>query len=157
MKGVLGWIATNVTTASATTAPLTETLLNDNLQLVWAAGGQPKTVVTGAFQKRTISAFTTNTRYMVADENKLASAVDVYQSDFGTVSIRLHHIMNTTAPGKAIVFGDMGLWEKAYLRGITRTKEPFAGDAEMYTMRGEMTLVSKQEKGSGVLSGLKPA
>ena len=158
LKGVLGWIATNVTTASATTVDINETHLNDNLQLIWSQGGQPSTLVCGAYQKRKISAFTGNsTRQVQAEDKKAVNVVDVYMSDFGQIAIRLHHIINTTAPGKCIVFGDMGLWEKNFLRGVTRTKEPFAGDAEMFTMRGELTLTSKQEKGAGLISGLKPA
>lgn len=155
LKGVLGWLSTNVTTGTGTgDEDLTEDMLNDNLQLIWAEGGSPKHVVCGAFQKRTISSFTTNTRYMVADKNKLSNAVDVYQSDFGTVTVRLHHIINTTAPEKVLVFGEMDLWNKAWLRRIKKVKEPFAGDAEMYTLRGELTLESKQEKGAGVITEL---
>jgi hypothetical protein len=91
---------------------------------------------------------------MVADENKLASAVDIYQSDFGTVTIRLHHQMQTTLPGTVFIFGDMDLWAKAWLRGVKKQREPFAGDAELWTMRTELTLESKQEKGSGSITQL---
>lgn len=158
LKGVLGWIATNVTTGTGTgDEALTETMLNDNLQAIWAQGGKPGNILCGAFQKRKISAFTTNTRYMVADENKLASAVDVYQSDFGTVTVRLHHILNTASAGTMIVLGDMGLWNKAWLRKIKREKQPFAGDADMFTLRGELTLESRQEKGAGKITGLTTA
>jgi hypothetical protein len=155
LNGVNGWIATNVETGTATgDEDLIEDMFNDALQTIWAAGGFPKTCVSGAFQKRTISAFTTNTRYMVADENKLASAVDIYQSDFGTVTIRLHHQMQTTLPGTVFIFGDMDLWAKAWLRGVKKQREPFAGDAELWTMRTELTLESKQEKGSGSITQL---
>lgn len=158
LKGVLGWIATNVTTGTATAdEALTEDMLNDNLQSVWAQGGKPATILCGAFQKRKISAFTTNTRYMVADEKKIASAVDVYQSDFGTVTVRLHHILNTTAPEQLIVLGDMDLWKKGFLRGIKRKQQPFAGDAELFTLLGEVTLESRQEKGSGKITQLTVA
>jgi hypothetical protein len=155
LKGVDGWIATNVETGTATSdEALTEDMFNDALQTVWAAGGYPETCVTGAFQKRTISAFTTNTRYMVADENKLASAVDVYQSDFGTVQIRLHHQVQKVTPEKIYIFGDMGQWSKAWLRPVKKQREPFAGDAELWTIRTELTLESRQEKGSGKIEEL---
>lgn len=121
---------------------------------MWAAGGYPEVCLSGAFQKRTISAFTTNTRYMVADENKLASAVDVYQSDFGTVQIRLHHQMNTTLPSKVFIFGDMSHWVKAWLRPVKKQQEPFAGDAELWTIRTELCLESRQEKGHGKIEEL---
>lgn len=155
-KGAYGYLSsgTNVDTGSATGIALTETRLNDALQKVWAAGGFPQYVICGAFQKRKISAFTTNTRYMVADSNKLASAVDVYQSDFGTVEVRLHHQMNTSKPEDIFIFGEMSHWAIAWLRGVNRKQEPYAGDAELYSMRGEFTLESKQEAGHGFIRSL---
>lgn len=152
MKGVGGYVTTNVTDALA--GALTEDMLNDTLELVWAQGGKPQTILTPSKYKRIISGFTTNTRYMVADENKLSSAVDVYQSDFGTVSIRLHHILNTAAPDEVLILGDMSLWKKAWLRNVKRQSEPFAGDADLFSMRGELTLEARQEKGSGKITNL---
>ena len=149
LKGFVGWVATNTSTGSAADVTLTEDILNDGLQDVWAQGGSPSTLLCGALQKRTISAFTTNTRYMVADEKKLTTAVDVYQSDFGTVTVRLHHQMNDYKKGEVFILGDMSLWSKAWLRSVNRMQEPYAGDADLFAIRGELTLVSKQEKGSG--------
>jgi hypothetical protein len=94
---------------------------------------------------------------MVADENKLASAVDVYQSDFGTVQIRLHHQVQKVTPEKVYIFGDMGQWSKAWLRPVKKQREPFAGDAELWTIRTELTLESRQEKGSGKIEELTVA
>ena len=152
MKGVAGFITTNSTDASAAT--LDEDTLLDELQNVWAAGGKPTNVVCGAFQKRTMSAFTTNTRYTMAEEEKLTQSVDVYQSDFGNVMIRLHHIVNTAVPDDLYIFGDMGLFTKAFLRPINRKPEPFAGDADLYSMVAEVTLECKQEKGHGMITNL---
>jgi hypothetical protein len=149
LKGFVGFVATNTSTGSASDVTLTEDILNDGLQSVWASGGFPSTLLVGAFQKRTISAFTTNTRYMVADEKKVSAAIDVYQSDFGTVTVRLHHQMNDTKADEVFILGDMGLWQKAWLRPVNRMQEPFAGDADLFAIRGELTLVSKQEAGSG--------
>lgn len=160
MKGVDGFVTTNVTVmdgGAGAPAALTEAKLNDNLQLIWAAGGKPSTAVVGAFQKRKISGFTTNTRYMVADENKLSNAVDIYQSDFGTITIRLHTIVNAQAPSKVFIFGDMGLWKQAWLRPIKREKQPFAGDADLFAIFGETTLESRQEKGMGKITNLTTA
>ena len=152
LKGVTGWITTNATAAAG--AAMDEGTLLDALQGVWVSGGKPSNVVCGAFQKRAMSAFTTNTRYAMADEEKLTQAVDIYQSDFGVVVIRLHHIVNAALPANVYLFGDMGLWEKSYLRPVVRKPEPFAGDADLYSMVAELTLESKQEAGSGIITGL---
>ena len=151
-RGCYGWITTNA--VDGTGLDLDEDMLLDNLQSVWASGGKPSNVVCGAALKRIMSAFTTNVRYSVADEEKLTQAVDIYQSDFGVVVIRLHHIVNTEIPGTLFIFGDMGLWEKSYLRPIVRKPEPFAGDADLFSMVAELTLESRQEAGSGMIWGL---
>lgn len=155
LKGVIGWIATNVTTGTATTnEALTETMLNDNLQLVWAAGGHPSTILAGAFQKRAISGFTSNVKNVSANEKTLTYAVDVYQSNFGTIQVRLHHQLNTTAPGTLVVLGDMGLWKKAWLRPVKKEELARTGSSRKFMVEAELTLESRQEKGSGKITEL---
>lgn len=155
LKGVLGWIATNVTTGTGTgNEALTETMLNDNLQLIWAAGGKPSTVLVGAFQKRTISGFSTNTRWVSADAQQLTRAVSVYQSDFGDLQVRLHQQINTTAPGTVIIFGDMDLWKKAWLRPLVPEELARTGSSRKFMAEAELTLESRQEKGSGKITQL---
>lgn len=153
LKGVTGYLTTNAYDGSGT-AEISEELLLDSLQDLWAAGGKPSTVLCGAFQKRTMSAFTTNVKNTMADEKTLTQAVDVYQSDFGVVVIRLHHIVNTSVPDNIYIFGEMGLWSKAYLRPVVRKAEPFAGDADLYSMVAEVTLEAKQEAGSAIMTSM---
>ena len=158
MKGVLGYISTNNTTGSATgTQVLTESMLNDNLQLIWAQGGMPSNVLCGAFQKRKISNFTTNTRNMSATEEKLVRSVDIYQSDFGVLAIRLHHQINTTTAGTMIILGDMSLWKKAWLRPVKQQELARTGAATKMMIEAELTLESRQEKGSGKITQLTTA
>lgn len=154
LKGVLGWIATNVTTGSATGLSLTENLLNDNLALVWAQGGMPSTVLVGAWQKRKISAFTTNTRNVNASDKSLTQAVDVYRSDFGEITVKLSTVMNSYHSDKVIVFGDMTLWQKAFLRPINSEELARTGSARKFMIEAEVTLECRQEKGSGKITGM---
>jgi hypothetical protein len=157
-KGVLGYIATNVTTGSGTgTQVLTESMLNDNLAAIWAQGGMPANVLCGAFQKRKISNFTTNTRNITASEEKLVRSVDVYQSDFGILAIRLHHQLNTTTPGTVIILGDMGLWKKAWLRPVKQQELARTGASTKMMIEAELALESRQEKGSGKITELTVA
>lgn len=158
LKGVLGWIATNNSTGTATgNEALTETMYNDNLQLIWAQGGYPRHTLCGASAKRTISGWSTNTKNVDADEKKLTSAVDIYDSDFGTIAIRLHHQINTTfgsAPSQLITLGDMGLWKKAWMRPIKKEQLARTGASKKYMIEAELTLESLQEKGSGKITQL---
>lgn len=157
LKGVIGWIATNTGSASATTVDITEAAFNANLALIWASGGKPMNALVGAYIKQKMDAFTTNTRQVMADDQKLVSAVNVYQSSFGVVALRLHHQINTTAPGTIVILGDMELWKKAYLRPVVRQEIPRSGAARKFMIEAELTLESRQEKGSGKLTGYKSA
>ena len=72
-----------------TARALTEDLLNSAIQSAWTAGGRPKYALVSPTNKRLISK-TFNAygvRYNQTDSKKLISAVDVYQSDFGTIEI----------------------------------------------------------------------
>ena len=79
----------NVIGADGTQRALTEDMLNTAITQVWTEGGTPKYALCGPLQKRNISkTFTGNaTKYKNADDKKLISAVDVYESDFGQVQI----------------------------------------------------------------------
>lgn len=158
LKGVLGWVTSNNTTGTGTAdETLTESMLNDNLQAVWAQGGMPSVILCGAFQKRKISAFTTNTRNVVAEDKTLVAAVDVYQSDFGEVRTVLSTIMNASANDSLIVFGDMTLWSKAFLRPITSEELARTGSSRKFLIEAEVTLEARQEKGSGKVTQLAVA
>jgi len=155
LEGLAGWITTNVTTGTGTANEvLTETMLTDNLQLIWAAGGKPSNALMGAFQKRKIDAFTTNTRNINAEQKKLVGTISVYESAFGIVSLRLHHIMQSTLAGYVIILGDLGLWKKAWYRPLKWLKLPYTGFGEFWAAEAELTLESRQEKGSGMITGL---
>jgi hypothetical protein len=155
LKGILGWIATTDTTGTGTAdEALTETMLNDNLSDVWAQGGFPSTLLVGSFQKRKISNFSTNTRDVAASAKELTRAVDIYQSDFGTVTVRLHHQLNTTAPDTLVTLGEMRLWNKAWMRPVMREELAKTGDSRKFHIVAELTLESLQEKGSGKITEL---
>lgn len=153
LKGVLGWIATNVTTATATSEVLTESRFNDNLALIWAQGGLPYATLVSSGKKRAISGFTSNSRRIAAEDRKLVNAIDVYESDFGTIMIRLHYVVNTTSSGTIINLGQMNLWQKAWLRPVKREALAKTGSSDKYMIEAELTLESRQEKGSGKMTG----
>jgi len=152
--GINGWIADNVTTGSATGLTLNEALLNTNLELIWADGGKPSNVLVGAFQKRQIDSFTTNTRDINANEKTVVRAIDMFKSSYGNLNIRLHHQMNTTLAGHVIILGDMSLWKKAWLRPIKVEELARTGAADRRMIEAELTLESRQEKGSGKITGM---
>lgn len=157
LKGMLGWITTNVTTGTGTgDEALTETMFNDALQLVWDQGGDIATVLCGTFQKRAISAFTgsSNTKNVDAEKKKLVNSIMVYESDFGDVQLRLHRILNKNQSSQMIILGDMDLWKKAWLMPVKRELLARTGPSKKYNIEATLTLESREERGSGKITQL---
>lgn len=152
--GIIGWITSNVTTVSATTVALTEAIYNTNLAAIWKAGGYPTVTLVGSYQKQQISGFTSNVRRIEADERRLVNSVDVYESDFGMIMIRLHHLLNDNKPGYVVNLGVMELWVKAWLRPVNRIELAKTGSSDQYKIEAELTLESRNQAGSGMITGL---
>jgi hypothetical protein len=159
LKGALGYISTNNTTASATTVYFTEALLQTNLQLVWAAGGKPQHLVMGALQKTKFDAFTgNNTRFLNMMPAQVQSAVEVYKSSFGNLTAHLHFIMNQSGQAdKVLLFGDMSLWRKAYLRKAERIPLAVTGSSLRFLIETELTLECGNELGAGKITAMAPS
>ena len=157
LKGVLGWIVTNVVTATTATSAsaVNETAFNDLLSLIYTQGGEePYTALVGNAQKRAISRFTgNNTRFNQIEKAKIQSTVEVYNSDFGEVMIKKHRVMNSAAPTTVLILGDMNLWKKAWLRQKGWELLARTGSFQHWHIESELTLESRQEKGSGKLTG----
>lgn len=154
MSGALALITTNVETGTGTaTEYLTEDMYNDALQTIWAAGGRPDYTYVNGFQKRQISAFSSNNqRYQQVDsEGELKNSVGVYESDFGVQRIELDPFMSTDVA--LLVQKDM--LAVASLRGISMTDVAKVGDAKRGALVGELTLEVKNELACGKITELK--
>jgi hypothetical protein len=81
----------------------------------------------------------------------------VYESDFGKVNIKLHRVMGTAAPGTILIVGDWDLWKKAWLRQRGWETLARTGEFTPLHLSSELTLESRQEKGSGRITGLPTA
>lgn len=152
MKGLAGWVATNAASATGNRT-LIASILDANLQTIWAAGGDPDVILSGGNQKVAIAAFTQNTRYIAAEASKVVNSVDIYQSSFGTLKTVLSHIMNTTLNNQVFNL-DMSYWRKAWLRPVGLAELARTGDARKFQMVAELTLESLNEKASGVITQL---
>lgn len=153
LKGVLSFITTNVETGSGTgTQALTESMYNDLLQTVYAAGGNPDVTFANGWQKRKISAFSTpSTRNIDAEDKRIVAAVDVYESDFGLQTIKLDRYMATDKV--AVLESDK--WAIAVLRPVAAVQD-IAKDSDSLkgAVVGELTLTSYNEAASGKITEL---
>jgi hypothetical protein len=72
-------------------AALTETAFNDAIQNAWNKGGVIDTAVVSGKSKRAISAFTAGAqKTRDQKEKKAVNVIDIYQSDFGEVTLMAH-------------------------------------------------------------------
>lgn len=151
MKGAIGFVATNTAVSAASgTATACEAKFNDILQLVWAAGGKPSTLLCGGAMKRIISSFNGNTtKFNSMDDASLQAAVDVYRSDFGAIKLQLSTIMSAASAAEGLIFGDMGLWRKAWLRKPKTEELARTGSSRRWMVETELTLEALNEKGAG--------
>jgi hypothetical protein len=153
MTGLYAAVTSVNTTGTGTgTEALTEDMFNDTLQAIYDNGGRPNAAYVNSFQKRQISSFTTsNTRYLdTVDAGRLVNFVDVYESDFGVISIRLDQFADTDkvllATSDQIAF--------AILRPVKEVEVAKVGDATRAALVGELTLQWGNQKAHGKITGL---
>jgi hypothetical protein len=166
LGSILSWVATNQSVGSGGAAPtgngtdtrtdgtqraFTEAQLKTVLQAVWTQGGKPNCIMTGAFNKQALSGFTGNaTRFVQAESETLQAAIDFYQSDFGELQV----IPNRFQRARDVWVLDTQYWAMASLRSLKAVPLSKTGDSERQMLVVEYTLVSRQEKASGIVADL---
>lgn len=164
--GVPSWIATNTdrgsggsdpsgdgtdTATNGTQRNFLESQLKTVLQACWNEGGDPDTVMVGSFNKQIMSTFTGNaTRYKDADDQRLVAAIDVYVSDFGSLTV----VPNRFQPARNAFVFQMDMWAAAYLRPFFMQDLAKTGDTERRQLLVEYCLEARQEAASGTIADL---
>jgi hypothetical protein len=140
-----------------TTRTFTETMLKEVIREVFASGGTPSVLMVSPALKQTVSAFTglAATRYQapVSGQATILAGADVYQSDFGQVSIVPNRFMRTR---DALVL-DPEYAALAYLRPFQTIELAKAGDSEKTQILAELTLEVKNEAAHGGVFDLNAA
>lgn len=152
MKGVLAFITTTNATGTGTgNETLTEDMFNGALEDIWEQGGRPDTAFVNGGQKRKISGFTGgSTKYVEAPDKEVVNAVDVYDSDFGRIKVKLDRFM----PAGTVALLQTDLWKVATLRPTKRVDVAKVGSATRAVIETELTIESRQEAGSGKITQL---
>jgi len=156
LRGLAGWVTTNQSTATANRA-ITSTLVDSLLKTIWIAGGKPDTILTGGTQKigfTNTTNFPGMTRNIEASIGAYKNFVDIYQGGVGgPLKLITSTIMGTTLDNQIFIL-EMSKFKKAFLREIKKTPLAKIGDADKFQIVAETTLVSLNEKASGVLKQL---
>lgn len=168
-RGLRGYLVDNKSSGSGYTAPsaytgtgttatvdgtqraFTEALLKDVLQQCFTAGGEPDTILVGPAQKQTFSTFTGNaTRFDKSEDAKLYASIDVYVSDFGSLTV----LPNRFQRSRDAFVIDSSKVAVAYLRPFTTIELATTGDALQREMVTEYTLECRAPKASGAVYDL---
>ena len=129
----------------------TEALLKAVLQDCWTNGGDPDTIMLGGFNKQVMSSFVgRGTPTEDTKSKKIIASVDLYESDFGTLRVKPNRFMRAR---DALVL-QMDMWALARLRPMQTIQLARTGDSESKQILTEYTLVSRNEKASGLVADL---
>ena len=173
LGGCQTWIETNVDAGAGgsgagngairtdgTQRAFTEDQLKGVLRSCFNAGGNPNMIMVGAFNKQKLSGFTGgSTRFDQAEDRRLVTSIDVYESDFGTLQVAPNRFIrgaNATAAkvGQDALILEMDYWAVAFLRDFALQTPAQTADADQRFMLAEYTLVSRNEKASGLVTDL---
>ena len=171
LGGVVTWISTNVSAGTGgsgagsgairtdgTQRAFTETLLRATLKTTWDSGGNPDTIMLNGFNKQKLSFFTGGaTRFDKAEDRRLMTSIDVYESDFGTMQVipnRWIRKANASAVrrGQDVLLLEMDFWAVSFLRDFKLQKPAQTADADQRFLVVEYTLEAKNEGSSGLMT-----
>lgn len=134
-----------------TARPFLEQYLKAVLQGCWINGGRPSLIMTGAYNKGAISAFSGNsTRYSMAQSMQLNASIDIYVSDWGTHRV----VANRFSRDESCLVIDPTMWSVDYLRPFTQIELDKSGDADKRMVIAEYTLAAHNHYGSGIAADL---
>lgn len=168
--GALAWLTSNVSRGASganggfsagivsaatngTQRGYTEALLKPVLQSVWAAGGNPKAVITSGTAKQTAAAFSGLAQQRRDTGDKKATIVagaDFYVSDFGTVQFVPSRFCST----RDALIVDPEYWDIADLDGLAVEDLAKTGLSKRKLMRREWALRCKNQAANGVVADL---
>ena len=137
-----------------TPVPLTEAVFNDIIEECWVAGGDPTIAMVNANNKRVISETFTgaSTRYKDAIDKTLVHAVDIYDSDFGQLSIvpnRFQPVIDTA--NYAVYLLDPEFAGVSFLETVRQKKLAETGHSRDRLVWCEYTLQIDNEAAHGVI------
>jgi len=148
-NGVVAGTATpGIARTDGTQRVFTEALLKETVKKTWESGGDPSMIMLGSFNKQKLSGFTGgSTKMTQADDKKLVNAIDIYESDFGSMTV----VPNRFSRNRDVFVLEPDMWAVAYLRDFKLMDLAVTGDAQKKAMIAEYTLVSKNEAANGAV------
>lgn len=150
LKGILAWITTNVSTGTGTGRDIKESELNDLLADIYAAGGDPDTILVAPKQRNKMGDLFESSRQFVDSVKTFTSAIAVYESNFGMMQV----VTDIQMPNSVIAVLDSSTWKIPQLRPVAKEETAKVSDGDGFVVVGELTLASYAEKYNGQITGL---
>lgn len=151
MDGIQNVISTNVYNKAS--AALTQSFLEDAMQAVWDAGGNPNLMVVNATQQRRINTFLDGYREADYEDVVLGSQVRRYKTNFGTVDILLDRHM-PLAEVWILSADNIGFGPLQGRALATEKMAPVSREYDVWQMSGEYTAEVRLEKSHARIYGL---
>jgi len=171
LAGIESWLATNTDLGATGTAPagdgtdprgagtpraFAQSQLDGVLADCWDQGGEPDTIMVGSSVKQALSGLVnggaTGAAQRTVDGNAATvnTAIDIYVSDFGSLAV----IPNRFQVQSSMLVLQMDMFCLATLADFQETPLAKTGDSDRVQLLSEYTLVSKNEKSSGIIADL---
>ena len=141
-----------------TARALTEAMLKTVIAACWDNGAEPSLVVCGSAVKQKISSTFTGsaTKYQDMTEKKtLSAAIDVYVSDFGTLTIVPSRFLETrTVAARDVFVIDPNYARVAFLQNVKQRPLARTGHAERRLISVEYGLQVDTQKAHGIIADI---
>ena len=141
----------NTARTDGTQTVFTQADFDTVMESIWTNGGNPDTVYLSAFQMNKALGFTgyNNQRsHIEATSKTVVKAVDIYVTPWGTVEFT----PSRENRGRDVWIMDSDMWACGVLRPTKNTELAKTGDSTKRQVLTELTLISKNEKASGLVA-----
>lgn len=139
------------TATDGTQRAFAESMLKEVIRECYVAGGNPDTIMVGPFNKQAISGFTGgSTAIREVPAQTIVASVDVYQSDFGTLTVKPNRFQRD----RDCFVLDSEFWGFNVLRPFENTQLAKTGDNTHMLLLMEGGVVARNQESSGIVADL---
>lgn len=153
LKGIMGFITTNISTGTGTGRALTEAELNSLIQDCYENGGRPDWLLGSYTQVNKLAQLMSADRTYNDGNKEFTSQMLVYSSPFGRLMVE----GDSQVADDELAVLQKDMWAIAQLRPVAKKDTPETADAKNGVLIGELTLEARAEKMNGKMTGLATA
>ena len=153
LKGIMGFITTNISTGTGTGRALTEAELNSLIQDCYKNGGRPDWLLGSYTQVNKLAQLMSSDRTYNDGNKEFTSQMLVYSSPFGRLMVE----GDSQVADAELAVLQKDMWAVAQLRPVKKIDTPETADAKNGVLIGELTLEARAEKMNGKMTGLATA